>query len=70
MATTKHTCGGPVFGKRTAGCPRCDELSAGAAPVKWNIRKADTFRASDYCHHNETPLGAKCDTCGKYQYCD
>ena len=36
--TTKHTCGGPVFGKRTAGCPRCDELAAGAAPVQWNVR--------------------------------
>lgn len=36
MATTKHTCGGPVFGKRTPGCPRCDELAAGAAPVVWS----------------------------------
>lgn len=36
--TTKHTCGGPVFGKRTAGCPRCDELAAGAAPVRWASR--------------------------------
>ena len=33
VATTKHTCGGPVFGRLTAGCPRCDELIAGAAPV-------------------------------------
>ena len=33
MKTTKHTCGGPVFGKRTAGCPRCDELANGAAPA-------------------------------------
>lgn len=33
---TKHTCGGPVFGKKIAGCPRCDELLAGAAPVMWN----------------------------------
>ena len=33
--TTKHTCGGPVFGKKTVGCPRCDELIAGAAPVVW-----------------------------------
>jgi hypothetical protein len=36
--TTAHTCGGPVFGRKTAGCPRCDELLAGAAPVAWNIR--------------------------------
>lgn len=36
--TTKHTCNagnGPVFGRKTLGCPRCDELSAGAAPIKW-----------------------------------
>ena len=31
--TTKHTCGGPAFGRKTPGCPRCDELIAGAAPV-------------------------------------
>lgn len=29
---TTHTCGGPVFGQKTPGCPRCDELLAGAAP--------------------------------------
>lgn len=34
--TTKHTCGGPVFGKKTPGCPRCDELLAGAVPVQWS----------------------------------
>jgi hypothetical protein len=33
--TTKHDCGGVVFGKKTSGCPRCDELIAGAEPVKW-----------------------------------
>ncbi len=37
--TVKHTCGGPVFGKKTPGCPRCDELLAGAEPVQWNIRR-------------------------------
>jgi hypothetical protein len=36
--TTKHTCGGPAFGRRTAGCPRCDELAAGAEPRSWNVR--------------------------------
>ena len=30
--STKHTCGGPVFGRKTKGCPRCDELIGGAAP--------------------------------------
>lgn len=27
---TQHTCGGPVFGRLTPGCPRCRELRAGA----------------------------------------
>lgn len=31
-----------VFGKRVDGCPRCDELKAGAAPVKgWGARKKE-----------------------------
>lgn len=34
--TKRHTCGGPVFGRKTAGCPRCDELLAGADPVVWS----------------------------------
>jgi|HubBroStandDraft_6_1064221.scaffolds.fasta_scaffold1349145_1 hypothetical protein len=34
--TTKHTCGGPTFGRKTPGCPRCDELLAGDAPVTWD----------------------------------
>jgi hypothetical protein len=38
--TTKHTCGGVVFGKKTAGCPRCDELIAGAKPVQWSTHGA------------------------------
>lgn len=36
--TTKHTCNdgnGPAFGRKTVGCPRCDELLAGAKPVQW-----------------------------------
>ena len=39
--TTKHDCNGPVFGRLTAGCPRCDELKSGAAPIQWNIRKRE-----------------------------
>ena len=41
--TTKHTCGGPVFGRKApAGeCQRCDELSAGKPAVEWSgARKA------------------------------
>lgn len=52
--TTKHTCGGPVFGRRTAGCPRCDELTAGAAPVQWrgeSRRQEDARRAAEWREH-------------------
>ena len=43
MSNTKHTCGGPVFGKKTIGCPRCDELLAGAPAVKgWGSLKKKT----------------------------
>ena len=41
VKTTPHTCGGPSFGRRTPGCPRCDELAAGAAPVAWGNSKAN-----------------------------
>jgi len=39
--TTQHTCDGPVFGRKTPGCPRCDELLAGAEPVRWHNRRAE-----------------------------
>ena len=49
--TTKHTCGGPSFGRLTAGCPRCDELAGGAAPVKWTqTRKQEDARRSAEIH--------------------
>lgn len=28
-----------VFGRRVAGCGRCAELAAGAAPVRWASRR-------------------------------
>lgn len=34
MTTTKHT-HPTIFGRREAGCPRCSELDAGAAPIVW-----------------------------------
>lgn len=50
--TTKHTCGGPVFGRKTVGCPRCDELLNGATPVTWNIRPSrETTRSADIRDH-------------------
>lgn len=46
--TTKHTCNdghGPVFGRKIAGCPRCDELIAGAPAVQWaNQRESNDAR--------------------------
>lgn len=41
--TTKHT-HPVVFGRREAGCPRCAELSAGAAPVRWSTRHDEEQR--------------------------
>lgn len=54
MATTQHTCGGPIFGKRTPGCPRCDELNAGAQPVRWKntSRRDDQQRVLEIRSHN------------------
>jgi hypothetical protein len=42
--SARHTCGGPVFGRKTPGCPRCDELLAGAEPrqlPEWRQRRID-----------------------------
>jgi hypothetical protein len=46
--TTGHTCCGnrrsPAWGKRTVGCPRCDELAAGAEPITWAPSRAQLDR--------------------------
>jgi len=57
--TTKHTCNdgsGPAFGRKTPGCPRCDELLAGAAPVQWagSTRRQDDARRSAEIHAHFT----------------
>lgn len=44
---TRHTCGGPVFGRKTPGCPRCDELLAGAAPIVQAWRQRETRAQAD-----------------------
>ena len=51
--TTKHTCGGPAFGRKTPGCPRCDELLAGAQPVQWRAsrRQEDARRSAEVRAH-------------------
>jgi hypothetical protein len=48
-APARHTCNdgrGPAWGRKTPGCPRCDELAAGAEPVTWNTQ-ADRDRQAD-----------------------
>ena len=51
MATTRHTCGGPIFGRKTPGCPRCDELLTGAEPVRWApSRRDDDLQRSREIH--------------------
>jgi len=51
--TTKHTCGGPVFGRKTEGCPRCDELIAGEPAVTWAPSRAvlDKIAATEIRAH-------------------
>lgn len=50
--TTKHTCGGVKFGrKKTPGCPRCDELIAGAPPVKRPLSQ-DAQRVAEIRAHD------------------
>ena len=53
MATTKHTCGGPVFGRKTPGCPRCDELLSGAKAVTWgpSRQQQDAQRSTEIRAH-------------------
>jgi len=66
--TTRHTCNngdGPSFGRKTAGCPRCDELIAGAAPVKWArsqaaIRSEAIRQHFDGAHHRSGGCGPVC----------
>lgn len=51
--TTKHTCNdgrGPAWGVYKAGCPRCDELLAGAPPVKWR-QTEDARRCTEIAAH-------------------
>ena len=43
---TRHSCGGPSFGRLTAGCPRCDELAAGA-PARQQVWRHRETRAQE-----------------------
>jgi hypothetical protein len=64
MATTKHTCGGPVFGRlaRLGQCRRCDELRFGLPAVQWRTaqrRCDDARRLADIRAHD-----CKASRCG------
>jgi len=64
--TTKHTCGGPAFGRKTPGCPRCDELLNGAAPVvqPWRRRGSDDARRSREIHEHFASARHRSGGCG------
>jgi len=63
--TTKHTCGGPAFGRKTPGCPRCDELLGGAEPVRWAMtRKQEDAQRSAEIHAHFAGQRHRCGGCG------
>lgn len=51
--TTKHN-HAPRFGQKFGGCPRCDELKAGAEPVRWgkSRKQPDAERAAEIRAHD------------------
>ena len=59
--TMKHTCGGPVFGRKTPGCPRCDELLSGAAPAVWgpSRKEQDEQRCREIRAHDCRASGCR-----------
>lgn len=56
--TTKHN-HTPRFGQKFDGCPRCEELKAGAEPVRWakSRRQQDEERAAEIRAHDCTVSG-------------
>jgi hypothetical protein len=72
--TTKHT-HPVVFGRREADCPRCDELNAGAEPIRWHRSRFNPQPMGSprdfYCFCPTTSLAAdRCPSCGKPPYTD
>lgn len=49
--TTKHT-HGANFGRRVAGCPRCDELKNGAQPIRWATQRYNGSRLAEIRAHD------------------
>lgn len=54
--TTKHT-HKPNFGKQVVGCPRCEELKAGAEPVRWNRESNNGYPTSREVTDHFAPNG-------------
>lgn len=79
IESTRHTCNdgrGPAFGRATAGCPRCDELIAGAKPQRgWGANKAEeaarqrrfilaAMECKGLAHQRDLNPGGYCTVCG------
>lgn len=55
----RHTCNGgagPHWGRRTPGCPRCDDLEAGAPPTAWAGSRGVASTASHRCDSRCGPV--------------
>lgn len=77
VQVTRHTCGGPVFGRLDLSCPRCRELMEGYPARRWDgarrFNRSDSAQdiRSAYCFCPDTPLGVdRCPRCGKRPYTD
>jgi hypothetical protein len=56
--TTKHN-HPMIFGRREAGCPRCEEMNRGAPAVRWTNRRAEEAKlVAEIRAHN--CVAAKC----------
>jgi hypothetical protein len=75
-AKIRHTCGGPAFGRLTAGCPRCDELAAGAPARAQPFRERyarqraadERARASHYAPGGAHATGACGPVCTAFDW--
>jgi hypothetical protein len=65
---TQHNHAGPFGWRRVAGCPRCAELSGGAAPREgFKSRMRDADRCAEIRAHFADP-DSKCDHRTCYDY--
>lgn len=57
---------GPNFGRRVAGCPRCEELHAGAQPVRgwgWQKKQQETMLLARIRSHDFAACAARNGCC-------